>query len=150
MSDPREAELLRALQARDEELARVNKELAAAQKEITRLRESLDALSRRLFGKKSEQLDPIQLELLLRLSGNELEKPTPPLKRRWRSYYRLPSLPCHARARRVRRVCRRTCPSSRRRSCLLRFRRPPRHIAGLEKRSVSRSTTSRAASFAGG
>ncbi len=74
MSDPREAELLQALQAREEELARVNKELAAAQKEITRLRESLDALSRRLFGKKSEQLDPSQLELLLRLSGNELGK----------------------------------------------------------------------------
>lgn len=73
MSDPREAELLQALQAREEELARVNEELAA-QKEIMRLRESLDALSRRFFDKRSEQLDPRQLELLLRLSGNELGK----------------------------------------------------------------------------
>lgn len=71
MSHPRETELLQALEAREAELARVNEELAAAQKEIERLRQSMDALARRFFGKKSEQLDPKQLELLLLLSGNE-------------------------------------------------------------------------------
>jgi transposase len=39
--------------------------LAQAQREITLLRQKLDALARRFFGKKSEQLSDAQLELLL-------------------------------------------------------------------------------------
>ena len=46
----------------------------------------MDLLIRRLFGVKSEKLDAAQLELLL--NEADLEKPTPPLKRR----RRLPSL----------------------------------------------------------
>ncbi len=48
---PREAEL----QQRNERLER----------EITLLRQKIDALIRRLFGSQSEQLDPAQLQLLL-------------------------------------------------------------------------------------
>ena len=48
--------------------------LAQAQREITLLRQKLDALARRFFGKKSEQLSQAQLELLLSgLAGNVVE-----------------------------------------------------------------------------
>jgi len=50
------------LQAQNEQL---RAQLAAARCEITLLRQKLDALARRFFGKKSEQLDAAQLELLL-------------------------------------------------------------------------------------
>ncbi len=57
MSDTREADLLKVI----EEQAR----------EIKLLREKLDALARHVFGKKSEQLDKNQMELLLQMSGQD-------------------------------------------------------------------------------
>jgi len=60
MSSPREAELARQLQARNEELRCANAQIALLQQKI-------DLLVRRIFGSKSEKLDPRQLELLLEL-----------------------------------------------------------------------------------
>lgn len=60
MSSPREAELARQLQAREEELRQANAKIALLQQKI-------DALVRRIFGAKSEKVDPKQLELLLQL-----------------------------------------------------------------------------------
>ena len=54
----REAQLLAELKVRDERLAALEKEHAL-------LREKIDLLVRKLFGAKSEQLDPAQLLLLL-------------------------------------------------------------------------------------
>lgn len=47
------------------ELHRVSQQLAEARRENALLREKIEALIRRLFGAKSEQLDPAQLLLLL-------------------------------------------------------------------------------------
>jgi transposase len=47
------------------QLASLQQALEAARRENTILRQKLDALARRFFGKKSEQLDAAQLELLL-------------------------------------------------------------------------------------
>ncbi len=47
------------------ENAALRQQLEQARREITVLRQKLDALARRFFGKKSEQLDAAQLELLL-------------------------------------------------------------------------------------
>lgn len=58
MSSPREAEL-------NEELQRTREDLDAARLEIKLLRQKLDALARRLFGKSSERLNAHQMELLL-------------------------------------------------------------------------------------
>ena len=58
MSSPREAELARKLKAREEELRHANAKIALLQQKI-------DLLARRIFGSKSEKLDPRQLELLL-------------------------------------------------------------------------------------
>ena len=60
MSSSREEDLARQLQAREEELQR-------AKAKIALLEQKIDALVRRIFGKKSEKLDPKQLELLLQL-----------------------------------------------------------------------------------
>ena len=60
---PRETELASELQA-------CQQKLAAAEQLIVLLRQKLDALARRLFGKSSEHLDPAQLELLLQLAEN--------------------------------------------------------------------------------
>jgi len=57
-SSSREAELSRQVQERDERLAVLEKENAL-------LRQKIDLLVRKLFGAKSEQLDPAQLLLLL-------------------------------------------------------------------------------------
>jgi transposase len=64
MNNPREAELLKQVAERDARLAAREAELAQAKQEIALLRQKLDALARRLFGKKSEQLNPQQLQLL--------------------------------------------------------------------------------------
>ena len=61
MSSPREAELVRQLQAREEELRQANAKIALLQQKI-------DALVRRIFGSKSEKLDPRQMQLLLQLT----------------------------------------------------------------------------------
>jgi transposase len=69
----REAELLQQqlqekdaqIALRDRQLEQAMGELAHANREIKLLREKIDALVRRLFGAKSEKLDPEQLLLLL-------------------------------------------------------------------------------------
>ena len=61
-------------------LAETRQALAAAQRENTLLRQKVDALARRCFGQKSEQLSSAQLELLLRgltEPSAELAPPTP-------------------------------------------------------------------------
>jgi len=62
MSKSREAQLLAKHQA---ELAARDERLAALEKENELLRQKIDLLVRRLFGAKSEKLDPAQLLLLL-------------------------------------------------------------------------------------
>lgn len=52
-------------QALRQQLAWVQQALEQAQRENTLLRQKLDALARRYFGKKSEQLDAAQLQLLM-------------------------------------------------------------------------------------
>jgi transposase len=49
----------------EEQLARVSRDLKEAREENRLLRQKLDIVLRRMFGAKSEQLDPAQLELLL-------------------------------------------------------------------------------------
>ncbi len=68
MSDDREQKLL-------QQIAAQQAQLAAAQVEIDFLRQKLEALARQFFGKKSEQLDPAQLQFLFQ----ELETPGPAL-----------------------------------------------------------------------
>jgi len=63
---PREAQL-------SQELEQCQEALVAAQREITLLRQKLDALARRLFGVSSEALDPAQLQLLLQLSNGSVQ-----------------------------------------------------------------------------
>src|SRR5271156_6730821 len=73
---PYEAELLKQeLQDTKGYLVRAREELARANQEIKLLREKIDALARRLFGKKSEQLSPEQLQLLFQ----EFHAPGPAL-----------------------------------------------------------------------
>src|ERR1700728_1981602 len=88
MSDSREEQLLRQLQAKDGQIARLEEKLALAEKENALLRGKLDALVRRLFGAKSEALDQSQLLLLLqgasegpaqgKESGPEVPEAEPP------------------------------------------------------------------------
>jgi transposase len=66
MSDAREAELLKLIEAQQ-------RRLEEREEEIRLLRQKLDALARRMFGVKSEQLDKNQLLLLLQ----EAEAPGP-------------------------------------------------------------------------
>jgi transposase len=68
MPDAREQELLQQIAQRDAEMQRLRQE-----NEV--LRQKVDALARQLFGKKSEQLDPAQLQLLFQ----ELVAPGPAL-----------------------------------------------------------------------
>jgi transposase len=72
MSDPREHELLEEIRVRDTrikerdaQISKLSEELRRAQLEIELLKQKLDLVLRRFFGKKSEQLDPNQLQLLL-------------------------------------------------------------------------------------
>ena len=65
MSDPRETELLRVIEAQRQRLERQRKEIEQQALEIKILRQKLDALARRIFGKSSEKLNTNQLELLL-------------------------------------------------------------------------------------
>jgi transposase len=57
MPDPREQELLKQIAHRDRELCRLRQE-----NEL--LRQKLDSMARQFFGKKSEELNPAQLQLL--------------------------------------------------------------------------------------
>ena len=74
------------------ELRALREQVTSLQRENTLLRQKLDALARRFFGKKSEQLNAAQLELLM--SGladgsleltEEEEPPAPPAPRRHRT-----------------------------------------------------------------
>lgn len=67
MSSPREEELSRQLQAREEELRAANAKIALLQQKI-------DSLVRRIFGAKSEKVDPKQLELLPQLQQEVQEE----------------------------------------------------------------------------
>ena len=63
-----------------QQLASVQQSLEAARVENTLLRQKLDALARRLFGKKTEQLNAAQLQFLMSgLSESLVEVPTPTL-----------------------------------------------------------------------
>lgn len=61
-----------------EALGQTREALAQARVENTLLRQKLDALARRLFGKKSEQLDAAQLQLLLAGLTQQIVEPAPP------------------------------------------------------------------------
>lgn len=58
-------EVREALRRKDEELRRKDEELRQRERKIAQLEASVQALLRRLYGAKSEKLDPAQLELLL-------------------------------------------------------------------------------------
>ena len=68
MSDAREAELLKLLEAKQ-------RRLEEQAEEIKLLRQKLDALARRVFGTKSEKLDEQQLLLLLQMSKEPEDGP---------------------------------------------------------------------------
>jgi transposase len=72
MSDVREADLLKVIETQRQCLEKQNKEIELQAQEIKLLRQKLDALARRIFGKSSEKLDRNQLELLLKLGGEDL------------------------------------------------------------------------------
>jgi transposase len=60
------------------EVRALREQVAALERENTLLRQKLDALARRLFGKKSEQLDAAQLQLLLQAANSQTAPaPTP-------------------------------------------------------------------------
>jgi hypothetical protein len=78
----RESELLELLQAQEERLRRLEAENAL-------LRQKIDLLVRRLFGAKSEKLDPAQLLLLCETMRASREKRPSPWPRRRRGARRL-------------------------------------------------------------
>ena len=65
------------VQLLQQENASLRAALEAARTEITLLRQKLDALARRFFGKKSEQLDAAQLQLLLQGLARSQAQPLP-------------------------------------------------------------------------
>jgi transposase len=60
-----------------QQVALLGQSLEAARTEISLLRQKLDALARRFFGKKSEQLDAAQLQLLLQGLAQGQSEPLP-------------------------------------------------------------------------
>ena len=60
-----------------QQVATLQQALTDARSEITLLRQKLDALARRCFGKKSEQLDAAQLQLLLSGLAQSQSQPLP-------------------------------------------------------------------------
>src|SRR6267143_7072920 len=52
-------------------IATLQEQLTTSQREIASLRHQLDVLCQRLFGKKSEKVDPRQLQLALAQLSNE-------------------------------------------------------------------------------
>ncbi len=65
----REAELEAQLRERDEQLQKCLEQLGQSNEKIRQLEATVQALLRRIYGAKSEKLDPAQLELLL--NGDE-------------------------------------------------------------------------------
>ncbi len=74
---PREEELTKELQERDEQLRRSNEQLALANARIALLEQKIDLLVRRVFGSQSEKLDPAQLLLLLQGMDEPGKSPEP-------------------------------------------------------------------------
>jgi uncharacterized coiled-coil protein SlyX len=89
----------------------LQEQLATSQQEVQSLRHQLDVLCQRLFGKKSERVDPRQLQLALEQLANEPGPVTEPIEmdsgetpvrehaRRaaaWRSTWRRRTRPVHA------------------------------------------------------
>ena len=60
------------------ELEKVQREMALLKEENRLLRQKLDIVLRRMFGAKSEQLDPAQLEMLLSEPGDSAGKAEAP------------------------------------------------------------------------
>lgn len=92
-------------------IATLQEQLAKSQREVASLRHQLDVLCQRLFGKKSERVDPRQLQLALEQLANEPGPVTEPIEMdsgetpvrghtRRRPTGRRP-LPAHLRRRRV-------------------------------------------------
>jgi transposase len=65
MNDSREDELLKELQAKDSKISHLSAEMERLTRENTILKQNVDALVRKIFGAKSEHLDPNQLLFLL-------------------------------------------------------------------------------------
>jgi transposase len=65
MDPNREKQLLDEIALKDEHIARQDQRIARQDQRIALLEQKLDALLKRIFGSKSETLDPGQLELLL-------------------------------------------------------------------------------------
>ena len=61
-------------------IASLQDQLTKSQREIAALRHELDLLCQRLFGKKSERVDPRQLQLALEQLGNERGSITEPIE----------------------------------------------------------------------
>lgn len=70
----------RLIAALEQERESLRRRLEQSQAENELLRHKLDALCRRLFGKKSERLDPAQLKLALELLEAEASEPTDPVE----------------------------------------------------------------------
>jgi hypothetical protein len=104
MSDPGKEELLQKLHVREMEVEQLKQENLL-------LRQKIDALARRLFGVKSEQLDENQLLLLLQMS-KEPDGPfegKDPARRLLRLNLRGPAKPHRKNRGGVHRVCPRIC-----------------------------------------
>jgi len=74
------ATLQSQLRQLSDQVAGLQKALAQSQQENKILRQKLDALARRFFGKKSEQLNAAQLELLLSGLAESTEEAEPPAR----------------------------------------------------------------------
>jgi transposase len=61
-------------------IAALHEQLATSQREVVSLRHQLDVLCQRLFGKKSERVDPRQLQLALEQLANEPGPVTEPIE----------------------------------------------------------------------
>jgi len=82
-----------------QQVASLQQALEASRRENTVLRQKLDVLARRFFGKKSEQLDAAQMELLLQgLADGRVEiveEEEPPAPRRPRAHTQRLRTPDH-------------------------------------------------------
>src|ERR1700752_3859848 len=61
-------------------IASLQEQLTKSQRDLAALRHELDILCQRLFGKKSERVDPRQLQLALEQLGNERGAITEPVE----------------------------------------------------------------------
>jgi transposase len=73
----RKADLIKALEEKEDQLRRTQEELADTKARLALLEQKLDLLVRRIFGSKSERLDPAQLLLLLQGMDEPGKAPEP-------------------------------------------------------------------------